>query len=332
MLKKVDLSSVKIRLDNIRKKATKHISLDPSDVKVNLQEFYISSTMKSIEDYKSIYALSPIDYGLMKKWNIYGYDESTQNYRALEGDLFFCSSAVIKIEDNYAFNLTVLPYFLTSMRKFLSTNTDEIRYTENPNKERNEILVKMKTEMILKSVEPHSIIFIDGPLVGGMASSYMVKMDEELRKKDCIPFYFVKNSNSRLIINSILELSQEFNSDFHWASRRLKECSRSAFFRYTDKYNPHNSKIFAYIKALAGYTERIEMHYSTFKKYYSLMPSLMNLIAYLYIVQGDPTNPQVRPIAVAEKYAREGLRMLNIPVLLLRLGFSPTVNQVRFGG
>jgi len=332
VLGKVDLSRIKIRLDNIRNKATSSISFEPSDVPAKMQEFYLSPTMKCLEDIKTAYELSPQDWDLIKDRSIYGYDESTQDYRALEGDLIFCSSSVIKIEEKYTFNLTVLPYFVTSMGKFREKHSDEIRFTENPNKERNKILIKAKIQIILDSAEPHSIVLIDGPLVGGMASSYMVKMDEELRKKDCIPLYFIKNSDSRLVIANSRELSREFNSDFHWASRRLRESSRSAFFKYTDEHNPQNSKIFAYVKALAGFTERIEMHSSTYTKYHSLMPSLMNLMAYFYIVQGDFSNPQVRPIAVAEKFAREGLRILNISVLLRRLGFSPTINQVRFGG
>jgi hypothetical protein len=85
------------------------------------------------------------------------------------------------------------------------------------------------------------------------------------------------------------------------------------------------------MKAFHGFPERVEMYTSTFEKYRSLIPSLMNLLSYFYIVQGDRSNPQVRPIAIAEKYAREGLKILNIPVLLSRLGFRPTINQVRFG-
>ena len=85
------------------------------------------------------------------------------------------------------------------------------------------------------------------------------------------------------------------------------------------------------MKPLAGFPERVEMHSETYEKYYYLMPKLMNLISYLYLVQGDYTNPQVRTVAIAEKYAREGLRIMNIPVLLRRLGFRPTINQVRFG-
>jgi len=331
VLGKMDLSRIKIRLDNIRKKATSSVSFEPSDVPIKFQEHYLTPTMSCLEDKNLSYSLNPAENGLMKQWNIYGYDESTQDYRALEGDLMFCSSSVIEIEDKYVFNLTVLPYFVTSMKKFSGRQDEEIRFTENPTKERNVIMVKSKTEAILESAESGSIIFIDGPLVGGMASSYMTKMDDALRKIDCIPLYFVKNSDSRLLIENDRQLSNEFNSDFHWAAHRLKECSRSPFFKYTDRHNPRNSKVFAYLKALAGMPERVEMHALTYEKYASLLPSLMNLIAYFYVVQGDYTNPQVRPVAIAEKYAREGLRILNIPVLLLRLGFRPTINQVRFG-
>jgi hypothetical protein len=73
------------------------------------------------------------------------------------------------------------------------------------------------------------------------------------------------------------------------------------------------------------------MHTLTYEKYYALMPQIMDLLTYFYVVQGDRFNPQVRPIAIAEKYAREGLKILNIPALLARLGFRPTINQVRFG-
>lgn len=333
MLGKMDLSRIKIRLDNIRKKATKSVSFEPSDVPTKLQEHYLSSTMSCLEDINSCYPLNSAENGLLNHWNIYGYDESTQDYRALEGDLMFCSSSVIKMEDKYAFNLTVLPYFVTSMKKFKGSRDEEIRFTENPTEERNKILVITKTKSILESTEPNSIVLIDGPLIGGMASYHMTKMDDALRKKDCIPLYFVKNSDSRLVIDSERDskLSREFNSDFHWAAHRLKEGSRSAFFRYTDRHKSENSKVFAYIKALAGFAERVEMHSLTYEKYHSLLSPLMNLIAYLYVVQGDFYNPQVRPVAIAEKYAREGLKILNIPVLLRRLGFRPTINQVRFG-
>ena len=331
LLSKMNLSDIKIRLRNISKKATKYVSFVPSDVKVGMQEFYMSPTMSCLEDLNSSYPLNPEYSGLMDEWNIYAYDESIRNYRALEGDLMFCSSSTILMDDKYKFNLTVLPFFLTSMRKFKGINDEDIRFAENLEEERNSILINLKMESILSTVEPHSLVLIDGPLIGGMASTYIVGMDEELRRRDCIPLYFVKNSGSRLIIENNAKLSREFNSDFHWAACQLSPNSRSPFFKYTDRHNSKNSKVFTYVKVLAGFAERLEMHTKTYEKYNYLIPSLMNLVAYLYVVQGDYSNPQVRPIAIAEKYAREGLKILNIPALLGRLGFRPTINQVRFG-
>lgn len=331
MLNKVDLSQIRIRLENINKKATKFVSFASSDLSLKIQDFYMSPTMSCLEDPNLFYPVEPKADMFSTDWNIYAYDESLQNYRALEGDLLFFSAATIKIEDKYNFNLSVLPYFLTCIHKFKESSGDDIRFTENVAEERNLIMVNSKTESILDSVEPHSIVLIDGPLIGGNASEYMENMDDELRKMDCIPLYFVKNSDSRLVIEANKDLSKHFNSDFHWSACKLRPGSRSAFFKYTDEHKSRNTKVFTYLKALFGFPERVEMHTPSYKKYQALMPELMSLISYFYLLQGDRSNPQVRPIAIAEKYAREGIRVLNIPALLSKLGFKPTINQVRFG-
>lgn len=327
----MDIGRVKIRLENIRKNATDSVSFAPSDAQVRMQEFFQNPKMQCLENPASDYSLNPRDISLIDEWNIFAYDESAQNYKSLEGDLYFCSSSVVKIEERYAFNLTALPHFLTSIGKFQKGYGAEIKFTENIAETRNRILVDAKTESVKESTEPNSIVLIDGPIIGGMASSKLIKMDTELRRKNCIPIYFVKNSNSRLVIDNDTKLQREFNSDFHWATRRVKEGSRSPFFMYTDQYSPEKSKVFTYFKPLLGFPERVEMYSATYERYHSLIPSLMNLVAYFFIVQGDYSNPQVRPIVIAEKFAREGLRILNIPVLLRRLGFHPTINQVRFG-
>jgi hypothetical protein len=329
----LDLSRIKIRLENISKKATKFVSFIPSELSSQIPDLSTSysSTVCCLENSEETHEIKPECNELMKEWDIFAYDESVQDYRALEGDLLFCSSSTIKIENEYRFNLSVSPYFLTGMKKFKNSAGEDIRYSENTAEERNLILTNAKTGSILASVEHHSIILIDGPLLGGNVSSYVEKMDQELREKDCIPLYFVKNSDSKLVVATNKKLSNEFNSDFHWAACRLNSGSRSPFFRYTEELVSRHSKVFTYMKALYGFPERLEMHPKTYEKYYSLMPSLMSLLAYFYLVQGDRSNPQVRPIAIAEKYAREGIRILNIPVLLNRLGFRPTINQIRFG-
>ena len=326
MIDNLDLSHVNVRLNKINKNATQAVSFQPSEVLLKLPDSYSNSRLACLEDPNSIYDLNPSDHDLMNEWNIYAYDESIQDFMALEGTLMFCSFSIIKVEKAYTFNLKVLPFFITSMKKFEKQLQEEIRYNENPSAERNSIMVDSEISMIKESVEPNSIILVDGPLIGRQASTKMVTMDREMRAKNCIPLYFVKNSNSRLIIDgdsdTNLNLANHFNSDFHWACHKLRNGTRSAFFKYTEQVekdgkktlNKNHSKVFTYMKPLAGFPERVEMHSETYEKYYNLMPKLMNLISYLYLVQGDYTNPQVRPVAIAEKYAREGLRIMNIPV------------------
>jgi hypothetical protein len=48
------------------------------------------------------------------------------------------------------------------------------------------------------------------------------------------------------------------------------------------------------------------------------------------LAQGDLKNPQIRSIAIAEKYARATLRLLNLPQMMKELGITPTMNQERF--
>lgn len=318
---------MKLRLKNIRSRATSRVSFNASDVDIHFPEKYLSPTLTALEDLNSQYLLTP-------KYNeiheIFAFDESTQNFRALEGDLFFYSSAVIKLDKKYLFNLEVLPYFFSSMRKFENGSDDSIIYSKEMGEARNLVMVKSKIKQITETVEPNSIVLIDGPLIGGNASAYYRQMDQDLRGKNCIPLYFVKNSNSRLIIDHNDALQREYNNDFHWAAKFLKNNQRCAFIRYTDQVNPKNTKVFSYLKILQGFPERVEMHSKTFEKYFDVLPDIFNLISYFFIAQGDYSNPQVRPIAIAEKYAREGLRILNIPVLLGRMGFQPTINQVRF--
>jgi glutamine phosphoribosylpyrophosphate amidotransferase len=71
-----------------------------------------------------------------------------------------------------------------SMKKFEKQPQEEIRYNENPSAERNSIMVDSEISMIKESIEPNSVILIDGPLIGRQASTKMVKMDREMRAKN----------------------------------------------------------------------------------------------------------------------------------------------------
>lgn len=73
------------------------------------------------------------------------------------------------------------------------------------------------------------------------------------------------------------------------------------------------------------------MHLDTFKKYERIIIQIMDMIYYLILAQGDINNPQARPIAVAEAYARATLGLIDIEKIMKEVGVSPTINQTRFG-
>ena len=61
------------------------------------------------------------------------------------------------------------------------------------------------------------------------------------------------------------------------------------------------------------------------------MNDIIDMVYYLLLVQGDRNNPQVRPIAIAEKYARDVKHLFDITKMLKETGIKATMNQERFG-
>jgi len=55
----------------------------------------------------------------------------------------------------------------------------------------------------------------------------------------------------------------------------------------------------------------------------------MDLILYMLICQGNPKNAQIRPVAVAEMYAREIVRMINVKEIMRKSGVTSTMNEER---
>jgi hypothetical protein len=74
------------------------------------------------------------------------------------------------------------------------------------------------------------------------------------------------------------------------------------------------------------------MHSETFSLFSEYIDDIFDAIYYLILVQGDKSNPQIRPIAIAEKYAREIIKTVNTRSLLRNTSLVPTINQERFGG
>jgi len=132
------------------------------------------------------------------------------------------------------------------------------------------------------------------------------------------------------VTDEIKELHNQYNSDMHWSFEYLKQGQRTNFFKYADKRNPKNSKIFCYLKSFNVSPQRVEFHVDTYEKYQNQIPDLLDLIYYLILVQGDKKNPQVRPIAIAEKYARATISLFNLSKMMKDVGIVPTINQERF--
>ncbi|MFX0141076.1 MAG: hypothetical protein ACFFDN_45985, partial [Candidatus Hodarchaeota archaeon] len=168
------------------------------------------------------------------------------------------------------------------------------------------------------------------PLIGGQMTSYTIELNDKLVKNDIMPVFFVKNSNSNLVTQYDNNIRGRYNSDLHWAYKLLKTGERTSLYQYTDPIVSSNSKLFCYIKGLNVSPQRIELDVKTYEKYKSRIIDVFNLIYYFLLAQGDYKNPQVRPIAIAEMFARNSLKIINFVQLMRDLGITPTMNQERF--
>ncbi len=266
------------------------------------------------------------------KYPILAYDETIQNFLALEGIAYLFSHAlVLHGEEDYIPSIYVSFYFFTRAKSILD-KSKYILESDNPSVDSKAIYARERTDFICNTIPENSIILIDGPLIGGQISSITIDMNRRLLKKNVIPIFIVKNSKSKLVTQYIEGLKNLYNSDMHWSYNALKTGERTSFFSYIDKYSKEKGKIFCYLKPFNVSPQRIEVHIETFNKYHKYMNGLMDMIYYLIIAQGDLKNPQVRSIAIAEKFARESLRLFNFQLLMRKIGLKPTINESRFRG
>ena len=259
---------------------------------------------------------------------IAAYDESIQRYSALEGKGVFTAHAVVIPRDNdYAAISYLTAYFYTKSDEI--GKIPGITVVKDPQREMTRD--KMDDEIyILKEVPENSILFIDGPLIAGDAFPKMIQQQSYFVENNIIPVFFVKNSNSNMIVNYTDLTENKYNSDMHWASSILKEGQRTSFFKYVDSFNENNTKIFCYLKFFKYSSPvRVEFFIKTFEKYRGLINQIMDLILYLLICQGNPKNAQLRPIAVAEMYAREIIKMVDVKEIMRKSGVTSTMNEDR---
>jgi len=270
---------------------------------------------------------------LAKQINFGGYDESKLRFLTLEGEAHVTTHAMDYFLDEEIVPICTITFYFYSRSKKITDTSKFIKFTEDISSESNLDYVTDRNQLIENFSLENAILFIDGPLIGGNISHYNIELVEKLHKKNIFPVFVVKNSDSNLIVDNMKELSYEYNSDLHWAYKTLKEGQRTSLFMYSDKYNNRFSKIFCYIKPFNYITpQRIEFHQSTFVFYKEFIPDLFDLIYYLLLLHGDKKNPQMRPIAIAEKYAREVMRTFDIEILLKSSSLIQTLDQTRFGG
>ena len=294
--------------------------------------FPSSGNIKAIED-KAIYNLDAKngeEYSRNVFWG--GYDESKLNFVALEGMAFFTSHSLVLSDKNEYVPVNYLTFYFYTKAKSLADKSAFIKFTDNAVEASNFDYVVDRAKVLTELDVDNIILFIDGPLVGGNMTSYTIDLVEKLHKKKIIPIFFVKNSDSNLVTDNIGNLSQRFNSDMHWSHHILKRGQRTRFFLYADSHNPKNAKIFCYLKAFDLSPQRIELHTATYDLCKENVDALLNLIYYLILVHGDLKNPQIRPIAVAELYARESLRLIDPFKIFRSIGIVPSMNEIRFGG
>lgn len=287
-----------------------------------------------IEDKQKV-ALDPsAAQTFVTKNRICAYDESLVRISALEGTGFFVSHSVVLMEANRYLPLIYLTFNFYTKSRRIADGSNSLHYTPDSPELGSKIQYLNDRKYVLTSFVPnHSFLLIDGPLIGGQISEYNLQLNDELLKKEIVPIFFVKNSESSLVVGNDSELKGQYNSDFDWAFHTLNQGERTAFVKYTDLTDSkrRRNKVFTYIKALKAPPVRIEMHDSTYAFISSKITKVMDMLYYLLLAQGNALNSQPRPIAVAEAYARESLKVVDFDQVVRKAGIQPTMNYTRFG-
>lgn len=261
---------------------------------------------------------------------ILAYDESIVKFSCLEGEGYLTAHSLVYLEENDYIPKGLLSFYFYTRSKLLTNQSKFIKYSIDPEMDSKRDYILDRIEFLSKNTPPGSIILIDGPLIGGDVYTYMINAIDEFLEKNIIPVFFVKNSTSNMVSDSIAEIQNKYNSDMHWTYSYLNKGERTNYFYYADINNVKNSKVFCYLKAFDKSPQRIEFHTKTYEKYHDELDNILDKIYYFLLVQGDH-NPQVRPIAIAEKFAREFIDVSDMKRYFFGLGLTPTMNMERFG-
>jgi len=259
------------------------------------------------------------------------YDESLNMFSSLEGKAYATSHSLVLLGKDEYLPANYLTFYFYTKSSNIVKRSEFIKYSDKPEHDSKIDYMRDRMEFLLEYSIDDSILLIDGPLIAGDAYTTMMKPLKELIARNVTVVFFVKNSNSNLVTSTTPELKGHFNSDLHWCYQYLKPGERTGFFHYLDQHNSENTKVFCYLKSFFSSPQRIEFYGKQFFSDSDKMAKITDLIHYLILVQGNKHNPQVRPIAIAEEFARETLKTINFNQLTKKLNITPTINQERFG-
>lgn len=262
---------------------------------------------------------------------ISAYDESIAYYSSLEGKVAYISHSMVTLYKDQYYPLNRLNLIFCTKSKLVQDKIPEAILASQWDIETtiNVEVAIQKKNFITANALNNSILLIDGPFLAGDGSFYFYDAIEEMQSKHIVPIFIVKNSSASILVDNLYDLRGLYNSDLHYANEILSEGSRTQFFKYTSEIG-NKSKIFCYLKHKENYSPiRIEIPTVIFENNREIIENVMDLIYYLIKVQGSSTNPQVRPIAIAEMYARETLGLIDINKDAIQMKLTATMNEQR---
>ena len=310
---------------------------NPMDVTMDKSENYpFNSDIKvqAVEHFQKTKLNPKLGQAKIDKYRINAYDESMVKIPALEGSGFFISHSLVTIYGDMYLPLIFLTFNFYTRSRAIADGNNSLTFTSDSIDVASKLKYLSDRKATLSQYTPNSsILLIDGPLIGGQITEYNMKLNQELLKKDILPIYFVKNSDSSLIIDNTISLAGNYNSDFEWAFKNLDPGERTGLYKYSDLSDPigNKKKVFSYVKAFNAPPCRVELDENSYLRVADIMDDIFHIIYYLMLAQGNPLNPQPRPIAIAETYARESLKMVDFNEVINRTGIRPTMNYTRFG-
>ena len=274
------------RLNEVRKV---NLSVTQKPIMSEVSVPFISSVgnviLEEVEEIKG-YSLDPIEGNEFAKEVVFaGYDESKFKFLSLEGEAHITTHAIDYYIDEDNIPVCKITFYFYTRSKNIVDNSKFIKYTDDISSQSNLDYATDRNEIIEQHALENSILFIDGPLIGGNITYYSLELVKKLHEKKIVPVFIVKNSDSNLVVDNIKSFTNTYNSDLHWAYKNLKKGQRTNFFKYTDKHNKQFSKIFCYVKPFNYVTpQRVEIHPLTFGIYERFIPELLNLFYYLLLL------------------------------------------------